>query len=297
LVGQKGSLARGCVERKHVTASLQDGNREWITLLACVCADGSTSPPGLIYQAAGTAVQSSWVESIDPRKHSVHLTTSPSGWTNDDVGLTWLEQVFDRYTKKNPRRKYRLLIVDGHESHLTMDFIRYCEDNKILLAIFPPHSTHTLQPLDVVCFKPLSSEYKNELTKRIHQSHGWLPVKKGNFFPLFWKVWVASFTEKTILNSFKATGISPLNADVILNRFASNNSETSESQSSSASCYSGEDWLKIQSSIRSITKDESSTETRKLRRSLHHLTVSNQLLHHDMEGLKKAYRILHQEIS
>src|ERR1700710_646451 len=103
-----------------------------------------------------------------------------------------------------------------------MYFISYCDDNKILLAIFPPHSTHTLQPLDVVCFKPLSSEYKNELTKRIHQSQGWLPVKKGDFFPLFWKAWVASFTEKTMLNSFEATGISPLNADVILNRFTSN---------------------------------------------------------------------------
>ena len=76
-------------ERKQVTASLQDGNREWITLLACVCADGSALPPGLIYQAAGTAVQSSWVESMDPRKHLVHFTTSPSGWTNDDVGLAW----------------------------------------------------------------------------------------------------------------------------------------------------------------------------------------------------------------
>ena len=130
-------------EKKEVRASLQDGNREWITLLACVCADGSTLPPGFIYPAAGKAIQSSWVESIDPRKHSVHFTTSPSGWTNDDVGLAWLEQVFDRYTKTKARRKYRLLIVDGHGSHLTIDFIKYCDDNKILLAIFPPHSTHT----------------------------------------------------------------------------------------------------------------------------------------------------------
>lgn len=199
--------------------------------------------------------------------------------------------MFDRYTKRNARRKYRLLIVDGHGSHLTMDFIRYCDDKKILLAVFPPHSTHTLQPLDVACFKPLSSEYKNELTNGIHQSQGILPIKKGDFFPLFWKAWVASFTEKTILNSFKATGISPLNADVILNRFTSSNPGTSESQGSSTSCYSGEDWLKIQSLIRSVAKDESSKETRKLRRSLHHLTVSNQLLHHDMEGLREALKI------
>lgn len=39
--------------------------------------------------------------------------------------------------------------MDGHQSHLTKDFIDYCDHNKILLAIFPPHATHTLQPLDV----------------------------------------------------------------------------------------------------------------------------------------------------
>jgi hypothetical protein len=33
---------------KHM---LQDGNREWITTLACICADGSALTPALIYQA------------------------------------------------------------------------------------------------------------------------------------------------------------------------------------------------------------------------------------------------------
>jgi hypothetical protein len=52
-----------------------------------------------------------------------------------------------------------LLIPDGHGSHLTFEFIQYCMTHKILLLIYPPHSTHSLQPLDVVMFKPLSSQY------------------------------------------------------------------------------------------------------------------------------------------
>jgi hypothetical protein len=44
-----------------------------------------------------------------------------------------------------------------------MDFIEYCDQNKILLAVYPPHSTHTLQPLDVVMFKPLATGYSNEV--------------------------------------------------------------------------------------------------------------------------------------
>ncbi|KAF2626051.1 hypothetical protein BU25DRAFT_314817, partial [Macroventuria anomochaeta] len=51
--------------------SLQDGNREWVTLLASVCADGSTLPPGLIYQSKAQALQSNWVADIEPGKHSV----------------------------------------------------------------------------------------------------------------------------------------------------------------------------------------------------------------------------------
>jgi hypothetical protein len=212
-------FSRKMWERKEVRAAIQDGSREWITLLACVCADGSHLPPSLIYQSDASAIRSSWVEDIKAVEHSVHVTSSPSGWTNNDIGLASLEQVFDRYTKEKARQSYRLLILDGHGSHVTMDFIEYCDQNKILLAIFPPHSTHTLQPLDVCMFKPLSQAYSNELSAFLERSQGLSPIKKGDFFPLFWKAWVSSFKENTIINSFKATGISPLEPDVILKRF------------------------------------------------------------------------------
>ena len=35
-----------------------------------------------------------------------------------------------------------------------MEFVGYCDPNKILLAVHPPHSTRALQPLDVALFKP-----------------------------------------------------------------------------------------------------------------------------------------------
>jgi hypothetical protein len=35
-------------EAKEVTDALQDGSREWITLLAAICADGTALPPSLI---------------------------------------------------------------------------------------------------------------------------------------------------------------------------------------------------------------------------------------------------------
>jgi hypothetical protein len=98
------------------------------------------------------------------------VTSSPSGWTNNDIGLAWLEQVFDRFTKDKARRSWRLLILDGHGSYLTMDFIEYCYQNMILLMVYPPHLTHTLQALDVVMFKSLSSSYTIQLIDYLYKS-------------------------------------------------------------------------------------------------------------------------------
>jgi hypothetical protein len=164
--GSKRVFSRRQWEAKEVTAALQDGSREFITLIASVCADGEVLPPGLIYPSANSTLQSTWVNDIALKKDEIFVSSTLSGWSNNDVGLAWLEQVFDRCTKKKARyrKDWRLLILDGHGSHVTMDFISYCDKQRILLAVFSPHSTHTLQPLDVVLFKPLSTAYSTALT-------------------------------------------------------------------------------------------------------------------------------------
>jgi hypothetical protein len=112
------------------------------------------------------------VADIEVGVHDVFVASTPSGWTNNDVGLAWLEQVFDRCTNKKARheREWRLLIVDGHGSHLKEEFLSYCLTHKIYVSVFPPHSTHTLQPLDVVCFKPLSNAYSKRLASFTQRS-------------------------------------------------------------------------------------------------------------------------------
>ena len=43
----------------------------------------------------------------------------------------------------------RLLIIDGHESHVNVEFLQYAENNNIIVLALPPHLTHHMQPLDV----------------------------------------------------------------------------------------------------------------------------------------------------
>lgn len=109
--------------KKSSEHSLQEGKREWVTMVACACADGSTLPPGLICQKDKKNTQSAWLSEAEARKNSTFFFTSPSGWMDDDIGLTWLEQVFNRYNKQKDQGRPRLLVVDGHGSHLTIDFI------------------------------------------------------------------------------------------------------------------------------------------------------------------------------
>jgi hypothetical protein len=281
-------FSRRMWEKREVRATLQDGNRSWMTLLACVCGDGSALPPSLLYESANSTIQSSWVEEIKPGVHSVFVSSTRSGWTNNEAGLAWLEQIFNRFTKTKARRKYPLLILDGHGSHVTMNFINYCDKNKILLAILPPHSTHTLQPLDVMMFKPLSSAYSKELTKYLHNSQGLAAIKKGDFFHLFWKAWTSTFTQGLILRSFEATGIAPLQPNIILQRFNRSSPEGSDSNSSSSSAYSGKDWLKIETLLRKVVKEEFRKEGHKLSRSIHHISIQNLLLHHKVDSLEQV---------
>src|SRR2546423_1641856 len=64
---------------------------------------------------------------------------------------------FDVATKEKANRQYRLLICDGHDSHISAQFVCYCIDNKIVVFLLPPHSSHLLQPLDVGVFGPVKA--------------------------------------------------------------------------------------------------------------------------------------------
>jgi hypothetical protein len=244
--------------------------------------------PSLIFKAANGAIQTSWVDAVQAGNHSVFTTSSPSGWSNNDIGLHWLKEVFERETRRHASTGYRLLLLDGHGSHVTMDFINYCHDHKILLAVYPPHATHTLQPLDVVMFKPLANAYSTELTQYLQNSQGLLNITKGDFFPLFWRSWIKVFKPPLVKRSFEATGIHPPNPAVVLNKFAK---EGSDSEASSTSVLSGKDWLKLKSIVRREVRDSSSKGVKKLQRSLHHLAAQNTLLHGELKGLRESLAI------
>jgi hypothetical protein len=203
---------------------------------------------------------------------------------HDDAGLGWLQQVFDEETKASARRRWRLLIIDGHGSHISRSFLTSCHQHKILVAIFPPYSTHTLQPADVVLFKPLSTAYSQQLTKRTRRSKGLLPVKKGGFFLSFWPAWLQSFTKDNILKASNTTGLHPLNHDKVLKRFP----EGAADPSTPPPPPSGITACSLISELDSVVADKSSEGARALRQKVHTLAINNKLLRNKNNGLSKS---------
>ena len=64
-------------EHKEVTEALQDGSREWITVIACICADGTSLEPAIIYEGK-SGLRSAWVEDVDLGKHPTFFSNSPT---------------------------------------------------------------------------------------------------------------------------------------------------------------------------------------------------------------------------
>ena len=92
-------------------------------------------------------------------------------------------KVFDRCIKKllELRQRKRLLIVDGHSSHVNMKFLIKCDDLNILMMILPSHSTHRLQPLDVFLFFSLATYYTENLNHFMFNSLDMISMFKRMF--------------------------------------------------------------------------------------------------------------------
>ena len=137
---EKGFIIGICHAKKRVVSkemlasgkllgAVQDGSREFVTLLACICADGTALPPALIYQGTSGDLQDTWLEDYDASKDEAYFASSQKGWTNENLGVSWLEKVFIGTTSAKAGLHNRMLIVDGHASHVNWRFIELCDKN------------------------------------------------------------------------------------------------------------------------------------------------------------------------
>ena len=192
---------------------VQPGNREWVTSIECINSTGWALPPCIIFR--GRVHIEGWYQDqkLPP---DWRIEISPNGWTTHEIGLRWLKSHFIPATTGRITGRYRLLVLDGHGSHLTPQFDQICSENDIIPICMPAHSSHKLQPLDIGCFSPLKRAYGSLVGKKMRL--GINHIDKLDFLEAFLQARKSAFQAETIQNSFSGAGLVPFNPDRVLDR-------------------------------------------------------------------------------
>ncbi|KAF2820608.1 hypothetical protein CC86DRAFT_428369 [Ophiobolus disseminans] len=136
-------------------------------------------------------------------------------------------------------------------------------------------------------FKLLSSAYSGQVAAFMERCQGLTSMSKRDFYPMFMAVWEASFKEETILKAFEATGLSPLQPEVILKKFNSQPIQGS-SRDSDSSALSASNWRKIRQLVDHTVADRDQRKLSKLNQTIHQLSIRSVLAEHDNVRLKEA---------
>jgi len=121
-------------------------------------------------------------------------------------------KVFLPLTKPEDLEERRLLILDGHESHVTVDFMWECFKNKVQLIYLPAHTSHVLQPLDLAPFSVLKRCYRKVLSKHVHESlRDSTVVRKRLMMDCYYEAREEAFKAEVIRGGWLATGLWPVN--------------------------------------------------------------------------------------
>ena len=99
----------------------------------------------------GETVQERWLQARIPNNYI--LAATETAYVNE-IFWEWIHH-FNHYTKKRQKGVHRLLLFDGHTSHLTIEVLQFCNEQKILLFLTISHLTHLIQPLDIRGISPL----------------------------------------------------------------------------------------------------------------------------------------------
>ena len=177
------------------------------TVVPCYNAAGDYIPPMVIFK--GKRLPENLRAGLPD---GTLVAVSDTGYMNKELFELWIKH-FHNF------RKYRdlpaLLVLDGHGSHVkALNALKFAESKNISTECLPPHTTHFTQPQDRSFFKPLKSNFANERRIFLRKNPG-RAVTRYDFGKLFSAAYHKTASMQIAVNSFKATGIYPLNRDAI----------------------------------------------------------------------------------
>lgn len=194
---------------KQVSQCTSAERGDLVTVCCIISASGNSLPPAMVF----------------PRKNfkehmingapagTLGLATA-SGWMNGESFVSVMKHFIKHSGSSidNPT----ILIMDNHESHLTIESLNLAKSNGVIIVTLPPHCSNKLQPLDVSCYAPFKAHYNSAVDS-------WLlhhPGTPMTIYQIAQCVGVAhdrALTPSNIKAGFLATGIFPYDDKIFTN--------------------------------------------------------------------------------
>lgn len=177
-----------------------------VTMVGAINAGGNAIPPLLIF----------------PRKYfKQHMlknappgtvgSASPSGWITSEIFEEWFRH-FIRHVKPSADSPM-LLLMDNHESHVSLAIIELARKNHVKLLTLPPHTSHRLQPLDKSIYGPLKRYYNNHCQSWLLNNVG-KRVTIYDIAEILGLAYPLAFCSRNCISGFRDTGIFPFNETI-----------------------------------------------------------------------------------
>uniref|UniRef100_A0A6V7J286 Ig-like domain-containing protein n=1 Tax=Bracon brevicornis TaxID=1563983 RepID=A0A6V7J286_9HYME len=174
-----------------------------VTVICADSAAGGYVPPMFVFprQRMTPALQNG-----GPPGAAYHC--SANGYSNPTLFLMWLKH-FKGHThssKENPV----VIILDNHDSHISLESYQFCRDNGIVLVSLPSHTSHRMQPLDVSFFGPLKKAIKKQTDSFLKQNMG-KRITVYEIASVFHHAYISVASIENAVSGFEASGNWPLN--------------------------------------------------------------------------------------
>lgn len=193
-------LAETGKKQVNVIASAERG--ELTTFVGIINAAGTALPP--VYVFPRIRKPDDYLIGAPPSSLALG---SHNGWMTGELFVVVSDHI-KLHTHCTLDQKI-LLLLDNHETHITVKAVNFCRENGIIMLSLPPHTSHKLQPLDVGVYGPFKSycatSFSNWLTCNPRKT---ITIKQIALTKIAFQ---EAFTQKNITKSFGTPGLCPLN--------------------------------------------------------------------------------------
>jgi len=183
---------------KNVGAITSAERGELITAVYAICASGYALAPMLIFPRVN--YRDHFIRGAPPGTIGKATRT---GWINEEAFISFLGYIADMTVSSHDNKI--LIILDNHESHISLGAVDKARERGIVLLTIPPKTSHKLQPLDKAVFKSFKAGCNRAMDHWLRSN----PGKRVTIYEipaLVHEAHLASMVPRNIISGFSSTG-------------------------------------------------------------------------------------------